>query len=153
MGIDIHVRIVKKDRKENVWKQVQIYKKEADEFKIIDIYPFRDSNLFEILDESEDDTYRAYDIITDDLPPALKKEIEEWQADGYGYGFKEINLADLKLYLYEVPLVNSDDDPKAWKSNPVKDFIKRIENYIDFAESGWNYSPDSDIRIIYWFDC
>ena len=158
MARDIHVRIVKKDRKTNTWKHIKLYYKEKQKFKLVNVYPFRSDELFDILNENEDDGYFASSIIIDDLPIALKKEIETTKGKIGFYGFREVNLADLKLYLHKVPKVRDydyeEDDPRAWKDNPVKYFIERIEQYIDFADPFWNFcSVDSDIRIIYWFDC
>ena len=47
-----------------------------------------------------------------------------------------------------------DEDPSALKDNPVKSFIERIEQYIDFADPFWdlNEISTSDIKILYWFD-
>ena len=157
MGCDIHVRIVKKDRETNTWKYIKLYYKEKRKFKVVNIYPFRHYELFDILDEKEDDKYFASSIITDDLPIALKNEIKTAKESFGSYGFREINLADLKLYLHKVPKVRDydyeEDDPKAWKDNPVKYFIEKIEQYIDFAATYLDfYYIDSDIRIIYRFD-
>ena len=155
MGADIHIRIIKRDHDTDTWKQIKLYRKEKKKFKVIDPYPFRNSELFDILNEREDDNYQAYPISLAHLPVALKKEIEKYQETQGYYDFKEINLADLKLYLRQVPKVRNwdydDDHPKAWKDNPVKYFIERIESYIDFTEEDWAI-PSSDIRILYWFD-
>lgn len=158
MARDIHVKIVKKDRETNTWKHIKLYYKEKRKFRIINVYPFRNYELFDILNEKEDDGYFASSIIMDDLPIALKNEIKTTKEKFGFYGFREINLADLKLYLHKVPKIRDydyeEDNPKAWKDNPVKYFIERIEQYIDFADPFWDfYRIDSDIRIIYWFDC
>lgn len=156
MGADIHVKILKRDN--NAWKQVTLYRKEKEEFKLVDVYPFRNYELFDILNGEEDNNYIAYPIREDSLPVAFKKEIEGYKNTVGYYGFKEINLADLKLYLYKIPKVRDYDyeenSPNAWKDNPVKYFIEKIEQYINFASQyGEFISPPSDIRIIYWFDC
>lgn len=159
MGRDIHVRIVKKDRETNTWKQIKLYYKGDHKFKVVDVYPFRNYELFDILSERGDDEYfTASPVTTDDLPTILKNKIEATKKSFGFYGFKEINLADLKLYLYKVPKIRDYDyeekDPKAWEDNPVKYFIERIEQYIDFADPYCNFDCiDSDVRIIYWFDC
>lgn len=156
MGADIHVKIL--ERNNNTWKQVTLYHKEKEEFKIVNVYPFRNYELFDILNGKEDDNYIAYPIREDSLPVTLKKEIEGYKNTVGYYGFKEINLADLKLYLYRSPKIRDYDyeenSPNAWKTNPVKYFIEKIEQYINFASQyGEFVSPPSDIRIIYWFDC
>lgn len=153
MGADIHVYILKRNRETNAWKHIKLYTKEKGKFKLVDVYPYRNYELFDILNGKEDEKYSAQPISKVGLPPHLKKEIEEFE---YGYGFKEINLADLKLYLRQVPKIRDwdyeDTDPNAWKDNPVKFFIERIEQYIDFADYYWDIIPASDIKIIYWFD-
>lgn len=154
MGRDMYVRIIEKDRKNNIWKQVKLYRKEKRKFRVVDVYPFRDHKLFDILDE--DDEYCALPPQTADLPVALKNEIKSVEKTLGYYGLKEINLADLKLYLYKVPKIRDydyeDSDPKAWIDNPVKNFIEAIERYIDFVDPYYSfYHTNSDIRIIYWF--
>ena len=159
MGRDIHVRIVKKDKKTGKWNQIKIYRKEKKrKFNVIDIYPFRNYELFNILDEKEDVKYHADIICTADLPITLKQEIEKFKNISGYFGFREINLADLKLYLYCSPKIRDYDyeekDPKAFKDNPIKYFIEQIERYLDFADPYWDVCrPASDVRIIYWFDC
>lgn len=156
MGKDIHVRIIKKDRETGKWNQIKLYHKENKKFKMVDIYPFRNYELFDILNETEDEKYYANNICTSDLPIALKQEIEKLKKTVGYYGFKEVNLADLKLYLYHNPKVKDYDteDPKSFKDNPVKNFIERIEQYLDFSDPYWDIDNSfSDIRIIYWFDC
>lgn len=163
MGIDIHVRIVKRDHHTDTWKQIKLYRKEKKKFKIVDIYPYREEDLFDILLEKTNENYRDYPyrsspISLAHLPINLKQEIEEKQNILGYYDFKEINLADLKLYLYHNPKVRDYDyeaeDPKAFKDNPVKYFIERIEQYLDFADPYWDVCGSaSDVRIIYWFDC
>ena len=155
MGIDIHVYILKRNRETNTWEHIKLYHKEKNKFKLIDVYPFRNYELFSILNKKgEDNIYHAQPIEINTLPPHLKKEIKDFEC---GYGFREINLADLKLYLRKVLKIRDwdyeDTDPNAWKDNPVKSFIERIEQYIDFADYYWDIIPDSDIKIIYWFDC
>lgn len=159
MGRDIHVRIVKKDRETNAWKQIKLYYKGDHKFKVVDIYPFRNYELFDILSERGDDEYfTSSPVTTNDLPIILKNEIEATKKSFGFYGFREVNLADLKLYLCKVPKIrdydHEEEDPKAWEDNPVKYFIERIEQYISFADPYYDfYCIDSDVRIIYWFDC
>lgn len=156
----MHVRIIKKDRETGKWNQVKIYRKEKGKrkFHMVKASPFRNRELFNILNENEDEKYHANAICISDLPIDLKREIEKCKSIKGYYGFKEINLADLKLYLHESPKVRNYDyeenDINAWKDNPVKNFIERIEQYIDFANPYWDiFQPVSDIKIVYWFDC
>jgi hypothetical protein len=156
MGIDIHVRIIKKNRDTNTWEHVKLYRKESEKFEVVNVYPYRNYDLFDILNENAEDGYKSQSIITIDLPPHLKQEIEKNRQEYGYYSFKEVNLADLKLYLNRVPKVRNydydEDNPKAMQTNPVEYFIDRIEHYLDFADPYWDLYPASDIRILYWFD-
>lgn len=157
MGKDIHIRVIKRNRDTNNWEQIKLYRKEKRKFKLVDIYPFRNYELFSIINESEDEKYNAYPISLTGLSDSLRQEIEKYQNTLGYYGFKEISLADLKLYLYRSPKVRDwdyeDNDTKAWKDNPVKYFVEKIEQYIDFADPYWDFDTSpSDIKILYWFD-
>lgn len=162
MGRDIHVKIVKRNQETDKWEQIKLYRKEKRKFKVISVYPARNYELFDILNENEDENYNAYPLSLTNLPQNLKKEIEECKNTSGYYGFKEISLADLKLYLHKTPKVinwdcESDDpknDPNGWKDNPVKYFIERIEQYITFLDPYWYFTTSpSNIKILYWFDC
>lgn len=155
MGIDIHVRIVKKNHETNTWEHIKLYKKYNKKFKRVDIYPFRDYELFDIL--TFDKGFSPHSIVIQDLPFSLRQEIKRCQNTFGYYNFKEINLADLKLYLNKKPKIrdyDNDEDPTALKDNPVKFFIEKIEQYIDFADPFWDLdgTSASDIKILYWFD-
>lgn len=156
MSKDIHVRIIKRNRQDGAWKQIKLFYKDKDNIKPVDIYPYRNYELFDILSGNEDDSFPYSTIVKNDLPYTLIKEIDKYRsALGY-YNFSEINLADLKLYLQNSPKIRDydyeDTDPKAWKNNPIKNFIERIEYYLDFADPYWSLDPYSDIKIIYWFN-
>lgn len=158
MSEDINIRIVKKDRDTNTWKEVKLYSKKGDDFYPIEAYSFRNYELFDILKGNKDDL-AICPIDFNSLSKEVKEEIQTYEDLTGFYDFKEINLADLKVYFLEHPKVidldyysDDDNDPKKYKDNPVKNFIDRIEQYIDFAEDGF-YIPHSDIKIIYWFDC
>ena len=156
MGKDIHVRVVIRNRETDLWKQVKLYRKEKGKFKLIEVYPFHNHELFEILSGNE--LYESYPMSLIHLPESLKQEIKEYQNELGCFDFNEINLADLKLYARRVPKIRDwdyeENHPKAWKKNPVKHFIKQIESYVNLAEENyWNFIPDSDIKILYWFDC
>ena len=158
MGRDIHVKIIKRDHTTDEWKQIKLYKKEKRKFKVIDVYPFRNYELFDIISEKEDERYKAYPITLINLPDNLKKEITEYKNISGYYGFKEITLADLKLYLHQVPKIRNwdyeENDPNAWKDNPIKFFIEKIEQYVEFFDPWWEVDTSpSDIKILYWFDC
>ena len=162
MGADIHVKIVKKNYNTEKWEEIKLYKKDKennDDFIDIDFFPFRNYELFDILSGRYESSF-PFDvpIYTFDLPNNLKKEIEtNQQTFGY-YNFKEINLADLKLYLHDHPTILDEDNyieeenKYGLKDNPLKSFVNRIENIIDIANESLDDCPPSHIRIIYWFD-
>ena len=158
MGTDIHIRILKKDSSTDKWKQIKLYRKNIDHIEIVKIYPYRNYELFDILNGNEEHSPDSYPIVLNHLPKNIYKEIKS-NKDSIGtFGFKEINLADLKLYLFKTPKVRDydydDNDSKAWKDNPVKYFIERIEQYINFADPDFlDFRPSSEIKILYWFDC
>lgn len=162
MGRDIHVRIVQFNYKTNQYEEVVLYRKNL-ENKItpVSAYDARDYELFDILNGDEDNYFPNKYIYMENLPDDLRKDIETYQGiEGY-YNFYEINLADLKLYLYNHPKVRDYDwedeetfDKEGWKDNPVKNFIEHIKWYINIVDMWWfGSSLDSDIRILYWFDC
>lgn len=157
MGVDIHVRIIIKNRDKNIWEEAKLYYKKDNDFKAVDICPYRNYELFDILNHKENDDFLNTQPIFDaDLPETLKGEIVEYRNSLGYYGFREINLADLKLYLYCKPKIRDwdyeENDPKAMKDNPVKYFIEQIEQYISFASFMYDFTPPSDIKIIYWFN-
>lgn len=164
MGRDIHVRLVEKNfsmiHKTNIWEEVKLYEKSKDgeRYILIDIFPYRNYELFDILSGTRDsDNFHSLPIRTEDLPKELTDEITSCRNSIGYYSFAEINLADLKLYLMQYPKTRDydydEDDPKAYKDNPVKFFIERIEQYLDFSDPFWDFGPASDIRVLYWFDC
>lgn len=161
MGKDIHVQVFKKNRSSNTWEQIILYQKEKEKYNKINIYPYRNYELFGILnEEGEDDDFPCYSICTADLPEYFQNEINKFFKIPGCYGFHEINLADVKLYLLQHPKVRDYDyegedfEKNGWKDNPVSSFLKRIYSILDLYDPFWNFSaPLSDIRIIYWFDC
>lgn len=156
MGRDIHVRILARDKDAGNWKQVKLYKKVSGKFRYVDVYPGRNYKLFDILTGCEDDNFPAGFIAEKDLPPHLRQEVKKYKNISGYYDFHETNLADIKLYLIQHPKIRDYDyeenDPKAWKDNPVKYFIEQIESYVTLADTFWGFVFNSDIRIIYWFD-
>lgn len=153
MGVDIHVRIIYHVG-EGEWKEAalyrKLYRKEKDEFEKIYAYKRRDYELFDLLSHHDLPIapIQTYNISTD-----LIKEIEEAKTS-YNYGFSEMNLADLKLYLINNPTVSDFDseDENALKPNPVLDFVCAIESYLGLAAGFMAPFHPSEVRILYWFD-
>ena len=161
MGTDIHVYILRKD-KDNLWKTVKIYRKEKrNKFTYISPYTSRNYELFDILNGKDTKDYFPFVPINEkELPQDLKNRyLKAKNTVGY-FDFNEVNLADLKLYLYSHPKLRDYDyegenfDEEGWKENPIHDFIKTIENYIFLSDSfDFEICPDSYFKIVYWFDC
>lgn len=162
MGRDIHVRIVQFNYKTNQYEEIVLYHKNR-ENKIVPVsaYDARHYELFNILDGTEDEYFPNRTIYIENLPNDLKQEIEECKNTSGYYNFYETNLADMKLYLYNHPKVRDYDweddetfEEKGWKDSPIKSFIEHIEWYIGIADMWWiGAFLDSNIRILYWFDC
>lgn len=155
MGKDIHVNILIKTKNEG-WKDVVLYKPDiTGSFTPIDIYPYRNYELFDILNKTTDVFFPAGPVKRDELPQQLKTQLEEEQ-DKYGfYGYFEANLADIKLYYIDNPIVEDYDNKNdgSIKDHPIKDFIDTICNYADIWADGFMNFFYSDIKIIYRFDC
>lgn len=134
MSEDIYVHILKRKRNTNKWKEVILYEKnEKGSTNVINPYPFRNYELFETLKED-----MAYPIEEHNLPESLKEKYKEDHE--YCYGFKEINFAELKLYVI-----------KHSTEEQIKYFCERIEWYLNFADEDFDFTPLSDYRILYWF--
>lgn len=156
MGRDIHVRVAILNKETNIYEEIKLYRKEKDQFRPVAVYDGRSYELFGILDGEDDDFPYGY-IRTNYLSEELKEEIEKYKnTEGY-YDFFEVNLADAKIYLKENPKVRDyehDGEWEAWKDNPVKHFIEAVCHYINIhdGELTW-WCKDSDVKILYWFDC
>lgn len=160
MGVDIHIFLCKLNYNKNKYEYIQLYKKnEKEEFE--KVYPFegRNSELFDILNSKDDNSFPSSCINEASLPIEIKEILDKDRKD-YCYGFKEVNLADLKLYFNSHPTIPNydadwpEDEPECpRKDSPLLWFIQGIETYIGFYDwtYGW-YSHASDVRIIYWFD-
>jgi len=165
MGKDIHVRVIIRDIKTDKWEEVKLYrptkKTDKEAYRPVDFYPFRNSELFDILTGREDDYFPTTACYHEHLPSPLKEEIEDTIKNNEGFDFNDVNLADIKLYLMKHPKVrdydyNSKNDEdfelNGWKDNPVKYFVELIERALDLYEPYWDWGSYSNVRIIYWFD-
>ena len=150
MGKDIHVAIAIRNTEKGYYDKVEIFKKKGDKYVSIKPYDARNHELFELLEK--DIPFNG--LHTTFLEPSLAAEIDyEENIVGY-FGFREINLADLKNYLMLNPTVpdydNDETEELTYKTNPIKFFIEQIEYYIEFA--GYEFYSPSDVYILYWFD-
>ena len=161
MGKDIHIRVVKRNRETNNWELINLYQKKENEIVAINLFPFRNYDIFDILQGKENCTnLNPLPIAMAGLPSELQEEIAK-DKEELCYDFKEVTLADLKLYFEYSPKIKDwdsyyedENDPRGFITNPIKYFIERIEYFLEFAIDSswkWNYS-NSDIKILYWFD-
>lgn len=176
MGKDIHVRLTKLNRETNLYEELALYKPGVEYHydekgnKIIDnpnfqkvyIYDGRNYEMFEGMKEGDGiDGYGDFpwtSINLNSLESELKREIEEKQnSQGY-FDFYEINLADMKLYLNEHPIVVDYDGEweegvKSQKTNPIKYLYDNIYDYGYFADNwNWEIEPLSIYKVLFYFD-
>ena len=135
MGVDIHVKVLKYNEKDNLYHELKLYIKEEDEYNKVYIYNGRNREMFDgLTDRSYDEGYGYFPatngVRLNSLEPTIRKEIEE--AQEYCYGFRETTLADMKNYLNEHPEVLDYDahwdedtyaksfEEKPHKTNPIK---------------------------------
>lgn len=150
MGKDIHVAIAIRDTEAGNYKRVSIFRQRNNKIEEIPPYDARNHELFELLEK--DVPFNG--LHTTFLEPSFAEEIEKKENIVGYFGFREINLADLKNYLMLNPTVpdydNDETEELTYKTNPIKFFIEQIEYYIEFA--GYEFYSPSDIYILYWFD-
>lgn len=150
MGKDIHVAIAIRDTEAGNYKRVSIFRQKNNKIEEIPPYDARNHELFELLEK--DVPFNG--LHTTFLEPSFAEKIEKEENIVGCFGFREINLADLKNYLMLNPTVpdydNDDTEELTYKTNPIKFFIEQIEYYIEFA--GYEFYSPSDIYILYWFD-
>ena len=157
MGVDIHVKIIYKDK--NGWKPISLFcQNDENKTEVIDPYPFRNYEVFSVLSGKEDDNFPYDHIFSQDLPQSVLDEINEDEKSGC-YGFKEVNLADLESYVLKYPKIKDydvewEDNKPVYKTNPMIDFMYRMKSYVDLAVPFWELNNIlSKVRILYWFDC
>lgn len=149
MGRDIHVRLVGWNEIKQKWDDIKFYKETKDGFTPIDFYPYRNYELFEELE------YVPWTLINKkNLPPATEKELKEAEETFGYYNFREVNLADLKIYFSNHQKIKGEEEEGTiiFKDNPLKDFIERIESILDIYDFDL-FGKYSLIRIIFFFDC
>lgn len=152
MGRDIHVKILKKNKNLELWEPVVLYKKENGEFKEINFITYRDQDLFNIL-LGDSDTFFPFSPLNEaNIAEPLRKEIEKKRGIIGYYGFCEANLADVRIYLQENPKIKSDYTEEEI-INPVEHLVDIVYKVLNIAQEYDVPWYDSQIRIIYWFDC
>ena len=150
MGKDIHVAIAIRDTEAGNYQRVSIFRQRNNKIEEIPPYDTRNHELFKLLEK--DVPFSG--LHTTFLEPSFAEEIEKKENIVGYFGFREINLADLKNYLMLNPTVpdydNDETEELTYKTNPIKFFIEQIEYYIEFA--GYEFYSPSDVYILYWFD-
>lgn len=123
---------------------------------MVPVFDSRDRELFDALTD-EDVPHCAINHSL--LPKDLATEIQEIKETVGFYGFSEVNLADLGMYIVqnpEVPDYDADWGPdgkeKVYKDNPVCKLYELVLAYIRFANKD-SWMPLSAYKVLYWFDC
>ena len=157
MGVDIHVHVLKYEEKDNLYheKKLFVYDASKDIYDNISPWSGRNYELFRILNDDGDfpaSSYVNLNSLDDNSKEEIKEDIE------FCYGFHEILLVELKLYLIEHPTI--EDFEEDWeegtevptKENPVKEFYTAICNYLNFADWTFDFTSLSKYKVVYYFD-
>lgn len=183
MGRDIHIIVTKYNKTTRFYDEIKLFRNRKEdefeydgetgeklpwtEYKKIDVDVWRNYEMFDGM-KSGDGGYGIFPWVGIDfssLEPKLAEELKKYHDNTrYGcYDFYEINLADMKNYVYTHPLV-TDYDSDEWdnwepgkekptKPNPISGMVEDIENYIYFFEDCYRSEPDSCYKILFYFDC
>lgn len=170
MGKDIHTKIYKYNINDNKWHELILFRQNNEEEMIpVDIYPYRNYYLFDILSNDHDDEYGDFpnhiSIHINSYADAEKEQIEKIMDTSGCYNFNEVSVLAMKYYLKNAPKVKDYDVEwgedengtpiPAYCDNPVKDYFDAIMKFIEFASPRWILS-DGDLeeyRVFYYFDC
>lgn len=176
MGVDIHIRIAKYNKKTNLFEEVELFrkatqdeidwKKDINGFMKIYLDVGRNYEMFDgMKDGSEEDGYGFFpwtSINYLSLEPSFAEDIKNISESFGCYDFYEINLCEFNLYLKNHPTVTDynidwgDDwkpeDPKPQKENPLKSLFDDIESYLFIADWDYRWNPSSYYKVIFYFD-
>ena len=161
MGVDIHVHVLELDGQgTGTWEELKLFiqDKKSKEFKEVKPYEGRNSELFDILTLRTDGDFPAFSVSTANTSLNFVTEYKKYKGEIGYFHFHEANLADIKNYLNEHPVVRDYDkeaelstDKNFWKPNPISYFLETIITYADLASERY-YAPLSSRKIVYWFD-
>ena len=166
MGKDIHVRILKYNKEENLYyeQKLFIYNKNKKDYEYISPYWNRNYEMFNgMKDGDEIDGYGEFpwsSLALNSYESEFKEEMmKKMKEIGY-FDFFEISLAELKLYTLEHPVVtdydtvNSEDfnTNKLTKTNPIIYLFETICNYLNFADWTFDFSSLSEYKVVFYFD-
>ena len=177
MGVDIHVKLFKYLKDENLYKEIALYRKaekideslyglkKGDMVKVF-LFSGRDYELFDILQNKGNDSavgFPSVSINFNSYDDEAKEVLSDILNEKYYYSQSEVSLADMKIYCTQEPKVVDYDvdwgddweqgDPKPMKDNPVIGFFENIVQYIYFADEDFAFNPLSYYKIVYYFDC
>ena len=169
MGVDIHIKLFKYDRENNIYDKITLYYWDYKKGKHEEVYIFsgRNSEMFDgMMHGDEVDGYGYFpttSIALNSLLEPERKEYERLMKIQGCYDFCEINLAEMALYCKRHPEVTdydvewNDEDPnfvKPKKKNPICDLYDEIIQYLKFADE-WEFDflPLSYYKVIIYFDC
>ena len=158
MGKDIHLHVVKFYHEDRYFHELKLFRvdKKTGEFKDVDIYSYRD---YEMFDEMEDMEFPSTSIKLSSLAPELREEIEK-RMNFIGYHtFSCINLASFALYNEKHPTVKDyeadwgeDGKDVKYKPNPLKSLYDDILTFLSFADWDYDWTPLSDYCLLFYFD-
>ena len=161
MGMDIHVKVLRRNAETQKWDKLSLFFKNAvgeqEETEPLDYY--RNRELFRQIKEELPSSPVKFDLIGEG-----REEIEECTtAEGY-FGFAEINLFKLQAYVkkhskvrdfeaeaeyYE--LYNKEPKKPIMMKSPLKEFYKQIRWFIHYADPlGWE--DLDEYKVVYFFD-
>lgn len=164
MGMDITVKVLKKSREDNFYHELKLFTTAADgKYTFVPVYSGRDRELFDVL-LGRSNEYNLHDFPSktlnlNSLDSLVAESVNADKETNYYFGFREVNLADFKIWLYENPMMEDyeeelpDGSPKIVE-NIAKHLLVDIVNYITFADPHyrWGDTHLSDYKIIYYFD-
>ena len=148
IGVDIHVHVLELDE-QGTWQELKLFiqDKKSKEFKEVKSYDGRNHELFDILTLRADGDFPAFPISIANTSLNFVTEYKECKRDIGYFHFHEANLADIKNYLNEHPVVRDYDkeaelntDKSLWKPNPIRYFLETIITYADLASEQY-YIP------------
>ena len=162
MGVDIHVVITKYNRETNFYEKLSLYQKDSQgSYKEVKIWFGRDGEMFDaISNQSNDETYGVFPsriIAFNSLEPELREYMRKERETFGCYDFSETTLEELKTYCETHKKVKDydsewEENNPILKKNPIREFYKKIRNYISVADEDWGWTDFVLYKILIYFD-
>ena len=188
MGVHIHIKMYKYNSDTNLYDEIKLYRHRKpneiyeyydengegipykDDYCPIRIFEGQNYEMFDgMKDGSPDDGYGNFPmtkVTLNSFSPEAKATLEKYMGYEGVYDFREISLAEMKLYVITHPTVLDYDSP-AWdddtyskpfkekpqKDNPIKGMYRDIFNYIYISEECCMYEPLSHYKVVFYWDC